>query len=248
MAGLDPAIYDFRGRPKGRLSYVSDLQPEMAAIRSATIEGADMDAQIKTGPVFEARVASLLRSSPGYRNVREQQHIRGKNVDIIFEKQWNPHREITIAVECKNWKSGLDRQSVQEIYLDYKPLLDARDVDEVWIVTPQPVAATVQEYADSFAGLEILHINEFEQDIIDFSLYTTYLINRFSQDRLSQYYIPSRLEHSRQTFHDEVRKWLASSSGDPIALWAGYGMGKTSYAKHSIRAEERNRGILYCTS
>ena len=122
-------------------------------------------------------------------------------------------------------------------------------LDEVMaVVTPQPVAATVQEYADSFAGLEILHINEFEQDIIDFSLYTTYLINRFSQDRLSQYYIPSRLEHSRQTFHDEVRKWLASSSGDPIALWAGYGMGKTSYAKHSIRAEERNRGILYCTS
>jgi len=98
-----------------------------------------MNIRQSSGSAFEARVASLLRSSPGYRNVREQQHIRGKNVDIIFQKQWNPHREITIAVECKNWKSGLDRTSVQEVYLDYKPLLDERDVDEVWIVTPTPV-------------------------------------------------------------------------------------------------------------
>jgi len=138
-----------------------------------------MNIRQSSGSAFAARVASLLRSSPGYRNVREQQHIRGKNVDIIFQKQWNPHREITIAVECKNWKSGLDRTSVQEVYLDYKPLLDERDVDEVWIVTPTPVGPTVQEYVDSFHGLEVLHISEFEQDVIDFSLYTTYLTTRF---------------------------------------------------------------------
>src|ERR1044072_1832048 len=108
------------------------------------------DLRIAAGASFEDRVAALLRSSPGYRNVREQQHIKGKNVDIIFQKQRNPHKYSTIAVECKNWKSGLDRTSVQTIYLDHKPLIDSRDIDEIWIVTPRPVAATVQEYADSF--------------------------------------------------------------------------------------------------
>jgi Holliday junction resolvase len=68
------------------------------------------------GSDFEAHVARLLRSSTGYKNVREQQHICGKNVDIVFQKQWNPHRYRTIAVECKNWKSGIDRQAIKDIF------------------------------------------------------------------------------------------------------------------------------------
>jgi Restriction endonuclease len=180
-----------------------------------------MDDRSGRGAQFEARVASLLRSSPGYRDIREQQHIKGKDVDIIFRKQWNPHKYITIAVECKNWKRGVDRASVQSIYLDHKPLLDAKDIDELWIVTPHPVASTVQEYADSFDHLEVLHINEFEQDVIDFSIYTSHLIKRFSQDKLSQYYIPSRLEHSDVTLHERVMAWLESPSNKPIAVWAG---------------------------
>ena len=128
------------------------------------------------GSDFERRVARLLRSSTGYRNVREQQHISGVNVDIVFEKPWNPHKSRTIGVECKNWKSRLGRKNVQNIYLDYKPLLDSRQLDELWIITPSPVHPTVQEYADGLQDVVLLHINEFEQDIIDFSLYSDLLL------------------------------------------------------------------------
>jgi len=189
-----------------------------------------MTRRISIGSRFEARVASLIRSSPGYKNVREQQHIRGKDVDLIFQKQWNPHKLITIAIECKDWATGINRSAVQEIFLDYKPLLDAKDIDELWIVTPKPVSATVQEYADSFSGLEVLHINEFEQGVIDFSLYTEYLRSRFYENKLDQYYIHSRLEKSKSTLHDKVLEWINGASSTPIAVWAGYGMGKTSYA------------------
>lgn len=182
------------------------------------------------GTDFEALVARLLRSSSGHRNVREQQHIRGKNVDIIFQKQWNPHKFRTVAVECKNWKSGIDREAVREIYFDYKPLFDNRDIDELWIVTPQPVGATVQEHADAFAGLEILNISELEQDIIDFSLYATSLRDRFKADRLSSYYIPARLSGSKTPLHSKIVDWIDTKNSGPIAIWAGYGMGKTSYA------------------
>jgi hypothetical protein len=185
---------------------------------------------LELGNSFEAQVARLLRSSTGYKNVREQQHIRGKNVDIVFQKQWNPHRYLTIAVECKNWKSGIDRQTIKDMYFDYKPLLDHRDIDELWIVTPTPVGPTVQEHVDSFKGIEVLHISELEQDIIDFSLYATSLRDRFNNDTLSKYYIASRLEGSDITLDSKISTWLKSSSEHPIAVWAGYGMGKTSYA------------------
>jgi hypothetical protein len=185
---------------------------------------------VQKGNDFEVHVARLLRSSTGYKNVREQQHIRGKNVDIIFQKQWNPHKYLTIAVECKNWKSGIDRQTIKEMYFDYKPLLDHRDIDELWIVTPSPVSATVQEHVDSFTGIEVLHISELEQDVIDFSIYAGFLKDRFQNDSLSKYYIPSRLENSSVTLDSKISDWLYSASERPIAIWAGYGMGKTSYA------------------
>ena len=184
----------------------------------------------KDGADFEAQVARLLRSSTGYKNVREQQHIRGKNVDIIFQKQWNPHKYRTIAVECKNWKSGIDREAVKDIYFDYKPLFDENEIDELWIVTPNPVSATVQEHVDSYDGIEVLHLSELEQDIIDFTLYATYLQDRFHNDPLSKYYISARLEQSTTLLHSVIKNWLASVSAKPVAIWAGYGMGKTSYA------------------
>ncbi|MGJ5179604.1 restriction endonuclease [Bradyrhizobium oligotrophicum] len=182
------------------------------------------------GTDFETYVARLFRSSTGHRNVREQQHICGKNVDIIFEKQWNPHKYRTIAVECKNWRSGLDRNAVGKIYFDYKPLFDQKMIDELWIVTPNPVSPTVQEHIDAFVGIEILHLSELERDIIDFTLYATYLRDKFEKDQLSNYYIPSRLEGSNTTAHAVITDWLTQQSPKPIAIWAGYGMGKTSYA------------------
>ena len=182
------------------------------------------------GTDFEIHVARLLRSSTGYKNVREQQHICGKNVDIILQKQWNPHKYRTVAVECKNWKSGVDRETIREMYFDYKPLFDKREIDELWIVTPTPVSATVQEHADAFIGLEILHLGELEQDIIDFTLYATFLRDRFINDPLSKYYIPSRIENSKSQLHTKISAWVEARTTKPIAIWAGYGMGKTSYA------------------
>jgi hypothetical protein len=185
---------------------------------------------LTSGSSFEARVAQLLRSSTGYKNVREQQHIRGMNVDIIFEKQWNPHRCLRIAVECKNWKKGLDREALKSIYFDYEPLIQNRDIDELWIITPQPVGATVQEHAEKHDKLVILHINELEQDIIDFTIYASYLKNRFTGDPLSHYYVQSRIDPGTETLHATITKWLNCSLANPIEIWAGYGMGKTSYA------------------
>src|SRR6185312_234598 len=201
----------------------------MQSTYTSTTKG-DLMSTVQKGSDFEARVARLLKSSTGYKNVREQQHIHGKNVDLVFEKQWTPKKQRKIAVECKNWDNGVDRQTVRDIYFDYKPLFDQKEIDELWIVTPKPVAATVQEHIDGFDGIEIFHIRELEQDIIDFSLYATYLRDRFKSDPLAKFYIPSRLESSDRTLHSAIEAWLALASAKPVAIWAGYGMGKTSYA------------------
>src|ERR1700722_374088 len=184
------------------------------------------------GTEFERRVASLLRSSTGYRNLQEQQHIRGVNVDMTFQKQWRPHKYLTIGVECKDWKSGLDRNALMEICFSYRPLLDNKDIDELWVITPNPVHATVQEFANGMSNIALFHINELEQDIIDFSIYAHYLIRQFDEEKLRQYYVQPRQYNSAKRIHDTILSWLAIDSAMPAAIWAGYGIGKTSYAKY----------------
>jgi hypothetical protein len=136
--------------------------------------------------------------------------------------------------------------SDQGHFFDYKPLFDQNEIDELWIITPNPVSATVQEHIDSYEGIEILHLSELEQDIIDFTLYATYLQGRFENDTLSKYYIPSRLDQSSITLHSVIRTWLTSVSAKPVAIWAGYGMGKTSYA--SFLASELAADFLRISS
>lgn len=182
------------------------------------------------GRAFELRVANLLKSCVGYRNVREQEHICGKNVDIIFEKKLNPRKFRTIAVECKNWRKGINRKALLGVYLEYKPLFDAKAIDELWLVTPFPPHATVREFADDFSGMELLHISELERDVIDFSVYAGFLKSLIDKDYLSRYYIQPRVEGREELLHDQILKWLKSEGCEPVAIWAEYGMGKTSYA------------------
>jgi hypothetical protein len=58
----------------------------------------------------------------------ESNNTSGGRTSTLFSKSNGIRIErLTIAVECKNWKSGLDRQGVQAVYLDYKPLLGRVD-------------------------------------------------------------------------------------------------------------------------
>ena len=160
--------------------------------------------QSKKGTEFEMRVARLLSSSSGYKDIRLQRHILGKNVDIIFRKQWSPRKYRTIAVECKEWSSGVDREAIKSVYYDYMPLLDKREIDELWIVTPNPVGATAREHTISLDGVELVHFNELEQDVIDFSIYAENLVREFHRESFSKYYIPSRIEGADVQLHSVI--------------------------------------------
>jgi NACHT domain len=62
----------------------------------------------------------------------------------------------------------------------------------------------------------------------------TSLIESYRVDPISKYYIPPSFygpNEDKIDLHSHVEKWLADETASPIAIWAGYGMGKTSYSK-----------------
>ena len=191
--------------------------------------GNAMATTVEKGASFEDAIAALL--SCKYENVQQAVRLYGKNADITFTCRVNPRRSLVIAVECKDWERGCTSDDVREIFLSYESAIDQHEIDELWIVTRKRSSASVRQYAAGKANLELFSVEEIERDIIDFSEYLEYLIEDCETDSLYSYYILPKIAEFGDDLHRYVTNWLEQDAKQPLAIWGGYGMGKTSYAR-----------------
>jgi hypothetical protein len=188
---------------------------------------------IRIGDEFRDRIAALLNTK--YDNVRTEIEVTAKKADICFESRNGPRRVLKIAAECKKWNRALTRDDVQKIILDYEPARKNNEINELWIICDQTPSVHAREYADSHAHCQLMTALECEHSIIDFDPLLKFLINDFNKDDISKYFILPSYEETRdgakRDLHDFIDRWLTDSDDKPVAIWAGYGMGKTSYAR-----------------
>lgn len=89
---------------------------------------------------------------------------------------------------------------------------------------------TIEKYRPS---IEFMTLSEFEQLIlIDFTSYLSSLKADFESDLVSQYYVQARTSDRRRLHEEVVLPWISDDSASSLAIIAGYGMGKTSYARY----------------
>lgn len=185
-----------------------------------------------TGDEFRDHIAALLRTR--YDNVQTEVKLTAKKADIYFEIQAGPRRRIKAAAECKHWRRALTRDDVQTIKLNYDPAVEAKEIDDIWIICDQTPAPGAREYIEAYRHCQLMTGTECEQEIVDFRPMIANLIEAYKADPVSKYYISPSFhgENEQKTdLHTHIEKWLADDTARPIAIWAGYGMGKTSYSK-----------------
>jgi NACHT domain len=185
-----------------------------------------------TGDEFRDHIAALLRIR--YEHVQTEVKLTAKKADICFEIQAGPRRRIKAAAECKRWARALTRDHVKDILLDYDPALKNKEIDEVWIICDQTPAPGAREYVGAYPHCQLMTGIECEQEIVDFRPMITSLIESYKADPISKYYISPSFygpEEVKVDLHAHIEKWLADDTASPIAIWAGYGMGKTSYSR-----------------
>ena len=185
-----------------------------------------------TGDEFRDHIASLLRIR--YEHVQTEVKIAAKKADICFEIQAGPRRRTKVAAECKRWGRALTRDHVKDILADYDPAFQNKEIDEIWIISDQTPAPGAREFAEAYRHCQLMTGMECEQEIVDFRPMINSLIESYKVDPISRYYISPSFyasEDVRADLHSHVEKWLADDTANPIAIWAGYGMGKTSYSK-----------------
>ena len=161
-------------------------------------------------------------------NCSIEQSIDGKKVDVYYEDTDNFRRKkIKYGVECKYYGRPLARSDYERIIASYMSALTSKAIDYLIIITDlSPTSGLL----DSFANSEnIIHhtFENFSSIIMDFSRYTNSMVSMFNNDGLSDYYVPIKDVNNRD-IEDSIDQWVNSENSTPMAILAGYGMGKTS--------------------
>jgi hypothetical protein len=188
---------------------------------------------MNVGDDFRDHVAALLRTR--YDNVQTEIKLTAKKADITFEIQIGPRRRIFVAAECKKVARALTRDDVKDILADYDPALEKDEINEIWIICEQTPAPGAREFVEAYSNCQLMTAIECEQSLVDFVPLLNFLANDFKNDRIADYYIPPSFytsEEGKSDLHSHIEQWLAEDKPNPIAIWAGYGMGKTSYARY----------------
>jgi hypothetical protein len=198
------------------------------------------------GNSFRDRVAQLLQAAH-FDGVTTERRIGGKKLDVYFEQRTLTETR-RIAVECKDYGRPLTAEQIRkEIYLDYHVLLEARKIDGVLIVSPLALNADAQELVRTATGFKFKTFAQLQNDVMNFGSYLQSMRAQFHEQGLDTYYVKAKLSDGSD-LEEKVAAWLNEPIAPPIAILAGYGMGKTSFARriatqaavaHSVDGQSR---------
>ena len=96
------------------------------------------------GSELEHNTLELMRLFPGA-SVEQQKLLVGKKVDIFCILSNNFMPDFRVAIECKDWKRPLTRESAAAIISEYLPLLDQHSIDQFLLVTKNGLVAHAKE-------------------------------------------------------------------------------------------------------
>ena len=181
------------------------------------------------GNAFRDKVRRLLEITPGCTSVCIERRIGTQAVDLYYEERTS-FGKLRVVCECKDRSQPLTRDFIaRQIFPRYSPLLSSGQVDAVRIIASRDLGAEAEAYVRE-CGFAFQTIDQLESGIIDFRRYLRSLISAFSEDGLDRYYVRPLLD-TGEDLETLIEGWLSGPSSQPIALLAGYGMGKTSFAR-----------------
>lgn len=184
---------------------------------------------VKKGDELRDKVY-LLCVAAGKQNSDTEYDIAGKKVDVYFEDNIGFEGKKRYAVECKNYTSRLGQGMWNEIYGDYHSR--KAEFDRLIVISEQGVTDSFRKGAElNKDWLTHFTWQQFLFQLINFKNYFQSLSYLIKDDALNQYYIPPKDSYGND-IEKEVIHWINGKTNQPLAFLAGYGMGKSSLAKH----------------
>lgn len=202
---------------------------------------------VKKGNDYRDEIARILTAA-SFRNVEIEKRLGGyKKVDVYYER-FEYGSLIRYAVEAKNYEKPLTKAYIStHIFPEYSVLLNNKEVDKVIIIAPLDVSPDTRQYIIG-CGFMFMTLEQFRSYIMNFLTYLEGLCTGYREGGLDKYYMPLYYGENK-SLKDRLLSWISEENSKPIAILAGYGMGKTSFSKHfaCTLAEnflENNRGRI----
>lgn len=189
---------------------------------------------VAKGNAFRDHIAALLRSL-GHDDVKTEQYIDGTAVDITFSKR-ELGRRVRYGVECKNYGSPLTKTYLdQKVYPGYSRLLDNDKFDCVLVVSQHEIGSD----AGSWFSTTPRFVHFTEQRLTEELLGLDAYVKDWATSKAVRegQYIEARFKDLEGPAVDHVRNWIECDPGHGLAILAGYGRGKTSFANRLVREQ-----------
>ncbi len=189
---------------------------------------------LERGTAFEYEVASLL-SNP-QRRISHETYVGHKRIDLLVEEPRH-NTVILMAVECKDYKSAIGNSALAQIWADYQPLVAVGQIHELLVVSRAGFSPAARSLAKSTGNLFLLDYSDLRHQILDLRGYARSLIDSYDNDEdgLSSYFVTPQTSEgidALSLLNDWIMDEGSLDSRRPVAVLGGYGIGKTSLARH----------------
>lgn len=200
---------------------------------------------------FQRIEVKELLTLRGWR-VYDERQLGPTKVDLYAEKEGEFGDLERIAVECKNYSDRLSKEALEKILLAYFPLIENKQIYRVLVVTRVGLSPAAEAYCRETRVVAHQTIHDLLDSVIDFGGYAQGMKAQFAIDHLDKLYVAQRYKtpsiraadklyvaqgHKKPPVHTDadllsyVFQWINSSDSQPLAILAGYGMGKSSFAR-----------------
>jgi len=134
-------------------------------------------------------------------------------------------------VEAKSYTNAVPQDECTKFVSAYKPLVDDGTYDRAWLVSRGPISTTGRRAIERHRNLRCFTYQELQRSLLNFDDYLRDLIRRYDSEKIASYYIPPTSSDG-EDLNEYMDKWIEEENSNPVAIVAGYGRGKTTFALH----------------
>lgn len=194
-----------------------------------------MDSTTKKGNRFRDLLVVMLEAA-GFAAETEVR-IGHKKADTRWRRE-EIDGPVRYLVEAKDYDSTLGLEECRDFLSDYGTLVSSGQADKAWLVSKGPISPDGRLLVDSNGHLKAMTFEEFQRRLLGMDKYLQELISSYENSALSGWYIPPHTEEGAD-IETLVRTWIHEPDALPLAIVAGYGKGKSTFAKSFAAALAR---------
>jgi hypothetical protein len=190
---------------------------------------------IERGNAFRDVVASMLASAGFFPETETRESF--KKVDVRWQRE-DFDGLLKYVVEAKDHDGTLTKRECEEFLTEYGTLVRSGQIDRAWLVSKGPLSADGRALIDDNRDCKAMTFAEFQRRLLGLDHYLQNLIASFEADRIAEWYVPLHTDDGSD-LEKVVREWLDKPRALQIAIVAGYGKGKSTFARHFATALAR---------